>query len=67
MKTAMIDGRLIDADEGVDIKNSRTHEVIDFVCPECRHCVRVHRAGGNIPAHFEHHERNETCSLVHRR
>jgi competence CoiA-like predicted nuclease len=67
MKTAMINGRQVDADEGVDIKNNQSQEIIDFRCPECGHPVRVHRSGGNIPAHFEHHERNETCTLVHRR
>ena len=65
MKQAQHQARLIDADEGVDIKNQLGANP-DFRCPECGASVRVHRSGGSNPAHYEHLERNEHCSLVHR-
>lgn len=65
MKQATYNDRLIDADEGVDIKDSIGGRP-EFRCPECGSPARVHRSGGRNPAHFEHLERNEDCSLVHR-
>jgi hypothetical protein len=52
IKTAVIDKRLIDAEEGVDIKNSPTQEVIKLICRELRPHLRVQRDGGNTPVHF---------------
>ena len=34
---------------------------LDFVCVECGHPVRPHRAGGAGAAHFEHLSRNPQC------
>jgi hypothetical protein len=64
MKTAKFEGRLIDADEGVDVKEAHGGRP-DFRCAECGLAARVHRSGGSNPAHFEHLERNDHCSLVH--
>jgi uncharacterized protein YlaI len=40
----------------------------DYLCPECRQRVRPHRASkdGQQAAHFEHLERNASCSLSHK-
>ena len=65
MKQAKIRGRIIDAEEGVDIKGTESGKP-DFKCVECGKSARVHRSGGRNPAHFEHLERNEQCSLVHK-
>lgn len=65
MKEAKYRGRIIDADEGVDIKDAEGGRP-DFKCVECNGAARVHRSGGRNPAHFEHLERNDHCSLVHR-
>lgn len=65
MKTAMHHGREIGGDEGVDIRESMGRAATDFRCPQCGKPVRVMRAGGKSPSHFEHHERNDHCSLVH--
>lgn len=66
MKHATYQGREIDGDEGVEIRE-RTHGARpDFRCCECGNPAKVMRAGGNSPAHFEHLERNDHCSLVHR-
>lgn len=65
MRQAQFQKRLVDADEGVDIKNQLGANP-DFRCPECGFPARVHRSGDHNPAHFEHLERNEHCSLVHR-
>ena len=64
MREALYDGSVIGAVQGVDIRNS--NKDAPFTCPECKLPVRVHRAGGNQVAHFEHRERNQICTLVHR-
>ncbi len=66
MKTAKFEGKVIDAAQGVDIKESQGGKP-DFRCMECGGAARVHRSGGDSPAHFEHLERNDHCSLVNRR
>ena len=63
MKEALHDGSVIGAEQGVAIRNSNKGAF--FTCPECNLPARVHRAGGNQVAHFEHRERNQICSLVH--
>ena len=65
MKQAMFQGRLIDGEEGVDIKVNQGGKP-DFRCPECGEPARSERAGGHMPARFEHLERNDHCSLVNR-
>jgi len=65
MKTALFEGRVIHADEGVDIKDTQGGRP-DFRCVECGAAARVERAGGHMPDRFEHLERNDHCSLVHR-
>ena len=65
MKTTLHQGKIIDAEQGVDLKE-RSGLSPDFQCVECGGAARVHRSGGRNPAHFEHLERNEHCSLVHR-
>lgn len=66
MKYANYQGRQIDGDEGVDIREQTRGVRPDFRCCECGHPAIVMRAGGKSPAHFEHFERNDHCSLVHR-
>ena len=65
MKEAMFQGRLINGDEGVEIKTSQGGKP-DFRCTECGEAARSERAGGHMPARFEHLERNDHCSLVNR-
>lgn len=36
---------------------------LDFSCIECGQPLRAHRAGENIAAHFEHLQRNSSCSF----
>ena len=64
MKQARFQGRIIDASEGVDLKD-RNGAQLDFQCIECGEAARVERAGGHMPDRFEHLERNDHCSLVH--
>jgi hypothetical protein len=66
MKQARFQGRVIDAAEGVDIKE-RHGPRPEFFCVECGKPARVERAGGHMPDRFEHLERNDHCSLVHRK
>lgn len=66
VKTAKFEGKVIDAAEGVDIKESRSGK-LDFRYVECGSPPRVHRSSGDSPAHFEHLEGNDHCSLVHTR
>lgn len=65
MKHATYHGMKIDADQGVDIRAAAQGHRSDFRCCECGKPANVMRAGGKIPAHFEHQERNNYCSLVH--
>jgi len=39
---------------------------IRFRCPECRKPVKAHRSRGRNAAHFEHLDKNSTCSLSHK-
>ncbi len=64
MINAKLEGRIIDASEGVDLRDSCGAQ-LDFRCEECGEAARVFRAGGHMPARFEHVERNDHCSLVH--
>ena len=64
MKKAKYGERIVDANEGVDIKESEGGKP-DFKCVECNEAARVHRSSGRNPAHFEHLERNDYCSQVH--
>ena len=64
MKQARFQGRIIDASEGVDLKD-RNGAQLDFRCVECGEAARVERVGGHMPDRFEHLERNDHCSLVH--
>lgn len=53
MKTAKFKGRMIDAAEGVDIKESRG-EKPDFRCAVCGGPASLERAGGHTPDRFKH-------------
>lgn len=64
MRTAVYQGHEVSGEEGVDIRDGAPTRP-DFRCPECARPVKVMRAGGRSPAHFEHDERNNHCSLVH--
>jgi len=66
VKQARFQGRVIDGAEGVDLKEQYGNQ-LDFRCVECGNPARVERAGGHMPHRFEHLERNDHCSLVHRR
>lgn len=66
---ALLGSEVINADYGISLRDTARmtrKKDPDFRCTECQHPVRVHRAGGHTPAHFEHLERNEECSLSHK-
>lgn len=67
MKTAIYNGQEITAEEAVDIRERVGKHTTEFRCIECNESARVMRRGisGRPAAHFEHHERNDHCSLVH--
>jgi hypothetical protein len=60
---ALLDGKSVSIDEALKLKSSRSSPKL--TCPECSQSVRIHRAGGHMPAHFEHRKRNPNCSLSH--
>jgi len=66
MRQALFQGRVVDGAEGVDLRDSSGTQP-DFRCIECGEAARAERAGGHMPDRFEHLERNDRCSLVHRR
>ena len=58
--TCLFEGSEVAVEEALELKRAgRT----DFLCVDCGQPVRLHAAGGNIAAHFEHLERNEACPL----
>ncbi len=59
-------GRRIGVDEALRWRDQARTERgpdPDFRCVERNQPVRAHAAGGDNPAHIEHHERNEDCTL----
>jgi 5-methylcytosine-specific restriction protein A len=56
-------GKAISVSEALRIKQQSPSEV--FACVECGQLVRPHRSGGNTKAHFEHLDRNPSCTLSH--
>ena len=69
MKTAMLNGKEKDAEAAVALRDASPTIIFDFRCPSCNEAVKVFRAGGKMPAHFEHLDRhldrNPVCPLVH--
>jgi len=63
MKNAIHNQKLVTGEQGIDLRNKGQTA---FSCPECRGAVRVHAAGGHVPAHFEHLERQGQCKLEHK-
>jgi len=66
--TCIYEGEQISIDDAIEIravtpKSSKI--LLSFRCTECGERVRPHKAGGNASAHFEHFERNPSCSLSH--
>ena len=65
-ENCLLDGRQVDVEEAkrllVAARKARLPR-LDFRCPECAARVDPHKAGGKVPAHFEHAERNPACSL----
>ena len=67
MKDALYQGRLINASEGVDIRNNQKVGKPDFLCAKCKEAARVEQAGGHMPDRFEHLERKGHCSRESKR
>ena len=65
MITCALNGQLIGIDAAIDIQDSGRIAAPDFRCTECQQPVRPHRSGGHAAAHFEHLERNPSCSQSH--
>lgn len=66
MDFAKYNGKEINGDQGVDIRNKlpRNNPPM-FACVECGQRARVMKAGGHMDAHFEHFRRNPDCTLSH--
>jgi len=68
MTTCLFNGELISVDEALarrDDARARGVAAPYFECDECNKPVRAHKSGGHAQAHFEHLERNESCSQSH--
>lgn len=65
MKTCTLNGKPIDIDEAIDLRERDRSTAHGFRCTECNQAVRPHKAGGHAAAHFEHLERNPNCSQSH--
>ncbi|QDE31730.1 HNH endonuclease [Shewanella polaris] len=53
-------GKEIEVAEALELRDG-SKENSYFTCVSCGEPVRVHKAGANSLAHFEHHERNYSC------
>ncbi|HEY8331845.1 MAG TPA: hypothetical protein VIO83_11030 [Pseudomonas sp.] len=58
----MYENETISIEEALDLRASAGKK-LDFSCIECGEALRAHRAGENIAAHFEHFQRNNSCSF----
>jgi hypothetical protein len=65
MTTCILNGRSIDIDEAIDIKDNGSAAALNFLCTECNQPVRPFRSGGHVAAHFEHLQRNPDCTQSH--
>lgn len=63
MTSCLLNGAYISVEAAIDMKDAG--QVGDFRCTECKEPVRAHRSGGHAAAHFEHLERNASCSQSH--
>jgi hypothetical protein len=69
MTSAILGDKRVGIDEAIRLwdEAKKRKTVKPFLqCDECRQSVRPHKSGGNMAAHFEHHERNSECSQSHR-
>jgi len=69
MITCIMNEREIDIQEALklrDLADNRGVDREDYFCIECNQPVRAHNSGGGASAHFEHLERNQQCSLIHK-
>ena len=60
-----LNGHTIDVDQALELKEqaqTSSQPQPDFRCGECHDPVRPHNARTQGAAHFEHHERNPSCS-----
>jgi len=63
MTSCTLGGQEVKIHDAIDLKEAGHNP--DFRCDECGQHVRPHRAGGAVAAHFEHVERNPSCSQSH--
>jgi Zn finger protein HypA/HybF involved in hydrogenase expression len=52
----------ISIEEALELR-AISRKKLEFSCIECGEALRAHRAGENIAAHFEHLQRNNSCSF----
>lgn len=60
--TCLHNENLITIEEALQLRYENSTEG-EFLCKECQRPVRPHREGGQSGAHFEHLERNPSCTL----
>lgn len=58
--TCKYEGSEISSDEAITLRDQGNSKPY-FSCIHCDEAVRVHKAGSNSLAHFQHHERNKLC------
>lgn len=66
MTSGIPNGRLIKVDEALRLRDGAEGRTADlkFTCTECGQAVRAHKGSSYAAAHFEHRERNESCSQI---
>lgn len=58
--TCKYEGSEISAEEAITLRDTGNSKLY-FSCIHCDEAVRIHKAGTNSLAHFEHYERNKFC------
>ncbi len=66
MTSGIWNGRLIKIEETLRLRDGAKGRTADLkvTCTECGQAVRAHKGSSYAAAHFEHRERNESCSQI---
>ena len=64
--TSRFEGKIVAVEETLGLRKKAPKAIwagYEFHCIQCHKRVRPHKASATMAAHFEHHARNQGCSL----
>ena len=62
-QSCLLNGKLVDVDKAIRLRDDGTGVRIDFRCQECRNAVRPNKESSRTAAFFSHLATNPTCRL----